>query len=359
MQANKYIANLAPYQPGLPIELVARQYNLQPHNIIKLASNENPLGMSPKAKLAVQRAAQNVHRYPEQHDLLQAISATTGVAPDGIVLGNGSNDVLDLIARTYIAPGDSATSSQYAFAIYQIATQSAGGHNSIAPAKDFGHDLTAMRRAITPTTKIIWIANPNNPTGTYITPNKLAHFIASVPPHITVVLDEAYYEYLAPSDRANTTDWLAHYKNLIIVRTFSKIYGLAGLRIGYGLASPQIANLLNRVRQPFNANNLALCAATAALNDTVFVKKSYSLNLAERTKLTAGLHKLGLRTLPAFGNFVTARVANANHVNQQLLQRGIIVRPLAGYDMPDYLRITVGLATENAALLQALADITS
>lgn len=351
---NDNILDLVPYQPGKPIEALARERGIPVERIVKLASNENPLGMSPKANAALQAVAGELHRYPEQFGLVRALAQHTGVSADQIVLGNGSNDVLDLIARTYLSPGDEAVSSQYAFAIYQIATQSAGATNVIVPAKDYAHDLDAMPRVITANTKVLWLANPNNPTGTFAPYADVKRFLEQVPLHVVVVLDEAYYEYLQPPERVDTTQWLAVHPNLILVRTFSKIYGLAGLRVGYGLAAPAVVELLNRVRQPFNVSVAAAAAATAALEDSTFVRQSVALNQAGRQQLRAGLEALGLVCLPAHGNFVTFAVPDASACNEALLDRGIIVRPLAGYGMPGHLRVTIGTRAENEQFLAAL-----
>lgn len=357
MKPQSYVCDLAPYQPGLPVELVAREYGLPAEAIIKLASNENPLGTSPSAVAAIEEAAMQAHRYPEQYQLIQALAAHHKLSDAQFVLGNGSNDILDLIARVYLGQGDEAISSQYGFAIYQSATQSTGAKNVVAPARKYGHDLQAMRAAVTSRTKVIWIANPNNPTGTFIPYEDIQSFVESVPPSVAIVLDEAYYEYLKLGDQEDTTQWLCDYPNVILVRTFSKIYGLAGLRIGYAMASPQVAELLNRLRQPFNGNNLALAAATAALQDQAFVQKSYTANIRGRDWLLAGLENMGLECLPAYGNFITFKVADASQVNQMLLRQGVIVRPLASYGMSDYLRVTVGLLKENERFLHALSGI--
>jgi histidinol-phosphate aminotransferase len=357
LKPQSYICDLTPYQPGKPIELVARQYGLDPAKIVKLASNENPLGMSPKAKTAVRRALNDAHRYPDQYQLLQKLSAKLGVGPECLVLGNGSNDVLDLTARTFLNHGDEAISAQYAFAVYHIATQSVGARNVVVSAQNFGHDLPAMLCAVTPKTRVIWIANPNNPTGTFVPGTELKTFLEAVPPHIAVVLDEAYGEYLSPEDQYDSVQWLAAHPNLIITRTFSKIYGLAGLRIGYAITSKRIAELMNRVRQPFNGSVLALAAATAALTDVDFVKHSAAVNRTGRKYLIKELQRLGLQCLPAYGNFVTFTPQNTTRVNQQLLEQGIIVRPLAGYDMPNWLRVTVGLASENRRFMRAIKQL--
>jgi histidinol-phosphate aminotransferase len=355
--SKSYIQGLTPYQPGMPIAEVIRTHGLAEEDVLKLASNENPLGMSSAAKLAIQNIADEGYRYPEQYDLLQALAAFHKLNAAQFVIGNGSNDVIDLIARTYLGQGDEAIVSEYAFAMYHIANQSAGATTITVPSKDYGHDLQAMLAAITPGTKVIWIANSNNPTGTFIPYEELQQFVEQVPPEIVVVIDEAYYEYLKIGDQENTPRWLADYPNLILIRTFSKIYGLAGLRIGYGMAAPAIAELINRVRQPFNANSLAIAAAAAALQDQAFVVRSYNANAKSREVLLDGLEALEIQCLPAYGNFVACHVTDALQIAEQLLQKGIIVRPLAGYGMADWLRVTVGLPEDTERFLQTLAAI--
>ncbi|WP_300454019.1 histidinol-phosphate transaminase [Accumulibacter sp.] len=353
-QSLPYVRAISPYQPGKPITQLAREMGIAVDEIVKLASNENPLGMSPKAHAAAQAALTTLARYPDDFELKQALAERTGLGSECIVLGNGSNDVLDLVARVFLAPGRSAVFAQYAFAVYPLATLSAGGEAIAVPAKDFGHDLAAMRAAIRPDTRLVWIANPNNPTGTFVSYDELRRFVEAVPPDVVIVLDEAYNEYLPPGERVDTTAWLAERPNLVITRTFSKIYGLAGLRVGYALTSTEIADLMNRVRQPFNCNNLALAAAAAALDDHEFVARSYALNRAGMEQIVGGLKRLGCTHIPSHGNFVTFRAAAAAAVNRRLLERGVIVRPLAGYAMPDWLRVTIGTASENARFLTAL-----
>ncbi len=357
MQAKQYICDLQPYQPGLPIELVARQYGLDPAKIIKLASNENPLGPSPKALVAAKRALSQADRYPEQHELTEALANKYQLQPQNIVIGNGSNDIIDLIARTYLGEGDEAISSEYGFAMYRIAVQTAGATNVVVPAKAYGHDLAVMHQAITPRTKVIWIANPNNPTGTFIPYADIKQWLDQVPNGIIVALDEAYVEYLDEADRVDATTWLHGHPNLVLLRTFSKVYGLAGLRVGYGLASPEVAELLNRVRLPFNVTSIAIAAATAALDDAGFVSSSCRTNKGGRAQLVSGLERLKLTQLPAYGNFVTFEVAEAGKVSEALLRQGIIVRPLAGYGMQNWLRVSVGLKAENQHFLEALANL--
>lgn len=349
-----HIRDLSPYQPGLPIELVARTYGIDPSHVIKLASNENPLGMSPLATVAMKQSLDGGNRYPEQYSLVQALATYHHLDTSNIVIGNGSIDVLDMIARTYLGHKTAAISSQYAFAINAIVTQATGAENIIVPAQAYGHDLSSMYESITAATRVIWISNPNNPTGTFVSYDACKAFLDKVPRDIIVVLDEAYYEYLTDEDREESSAWLARYSNLVLVRTFSKIYGLAGLRIGYGLASPEIIELLNRVRHPFNGNVLALSAAIAALGDTAFVADSFTANQTGRKQLIAGLQRLNLKTLPSYGNFLTFKVSHADQVLSELLKAGTIVRPLAGYGMPDWLRVTIGLEKENAAFLQQL-----
>ncbi len=347
---------ISPYIAGKPITQLAREMGILVERIVKLASNENPLGMSPLARAAMERAALSLERYPDDFELKDALARHTGLPMERVVLGNGSNDVLDLIARVFLAPGRSAIFSQHAFAVYPLATLSAGAELIVVPARNFGHDLDAMRAAIRPTTRLIWIANPNNPTGTFITFPQLKAFLHGVPDDVVVVLDEAYNDYIPPAERADTTAWLADFPNLVITRTFSKIYGLAGLRIGYALASSEIADLMNRVRQPFNCNNLALAAATAALGDAEFVARSYALNRAGMAQIIAGLEGLGFEHIPSHGNFVTFKAGDAARLNQKLLKQGVIVRPLGGYGMPEWLRVTIGTEADNARFLEALAS---
>ena len=264
-----YIRAIAPYQPGKPISELAREMGLEEAGIIKLASNENPLGVSPLAQRAIERVLAELARYPDGNgfELKQALSRRYGVAPERIVLGNGSNDVLELAARAFLTPGHEAIYSQHAFAVYPLVVQAIGATGIEVPARDYGHDLAAMRRAVTTKTRLVFIANPNNPTGTLVPPRELEAFIAALPPEVLVVLDEAYNEYLPEDLRADSIAWLARFPNLVMTRTFSKVYGLAGLRVGYAFAAPGVADLMNRVRQPFNVNSISLAAATAALDD--------------------------------------------------------------------------------------------
>lgn len=357
-----YVRAIAPYQPGKPISELAREYRLDERSIVKLASNENPLGLSPLAKAAIERELAELSRYPDGNafDLKAALSRKLGVPTEAIVVGNGSNDILEMAAAAFLAPGRASLYSQHAFAVYPLATQSRGAKGIVVPAKDYGHDLDAMLAAVTPDTRIVFIANPNNPTGTFVRGAALETFVARAPKDVLVVIDEAYNDYLPPELRYDSIAWLAKHPNLLITRTFSKVYGLAGLRVGYGLCDPKVADLLNRVRQPFNVNNLALAAATAALGDTDFVARSYRINRTGMEELESGFRRLSLEWIASVGNFVSVGIpqsggrSQAAAVFEKLLRQGVIVRPVAGYQMPDHLRVTVGLREENDRFLDAL-----
>lgn len=357
--APEYIKAIAAYQGGKPISELAREMDLQEQDIVKLASNENPLGISPKADYAIQEAILDIARYPDGNSfaLRDAVSKKFNVAHNQIVFGNGSNDILELAARAFLAVGWEAIYSEHAFAVYPLVTQATGATGVVVPAKDYGHDLTAMLVAITPRTRIIFVANPNNPTGTLLAKDELLAFLKLVPKEILVVLDEAYDEYLSVDNKSEAITWLSDFDNLIISRTFSKAYGLAGLRVGFGLCHADIADLMNRVRQPFNVNSIAQAAAVASLADDDFVERSYALNQAGMAQLTQGFNKLGLDYIPSYANFVSFAVKNAVQVNQQLLQNGVIIRPIANYGMPDYLRVSIGLFNENARFLEVLEEI--
>jgi len=357
--APDYIRAIAPYQGGKPISELAREMGLNEADIIKLASNENPLGLSPKAQMAIDDAIADIARYPDGNSfaLRKAVSEKFGVAHNQIVFGNGSNDILELAARAFIHAGCEAIYSQHAFAVYPLVTQAVGATGVVVPAKNYAHDLDGFLKAITPKTKLIFIANPNNPTGTLIEKDALRAFINAAPRHVLIVLDEAYDEYLSAENKSEAISWLSEFDNLIISRTFSKAYGLAGLRIGFGLMHADVADMLNRVRQPFNVNSIAQAAAIASLADDDFVARSYAANQAGMAQLTQGFAQLGLEYIPSSANFVSFKVKNAANVNQKLLQNGVIVRPIANYEMPDYLRVSVGLFSENAKFLEVLEKI--
>ncbi|MEO8386432.1 MAG: histidinol-phosphate transaminase, partial [Betaproteobacteria bacterium] len=339
-----------------PISDLARELGMREDDIVKLASNENPLGASPKALAAIQAALGDLAMYPDGGGfaLKAAISAKYSVQPAQIILGNGSNDILELAARTFMKSGDSAVYSQHAFAVYPLATQAVGATGIEVPAKNFGNDLSAILSAIRADTKMIFLANPNNPTGTFTPGAELRAFVKQVPAKVLVVLDEAYGEYLNDADVYDSVPWLADFPNVIISHTLSKAYGLAGLRIGFGLAHPQLIDLMNRVRQPFNVNHLAMVAAVAALGDDDFIRESRRANDAGLSLLKAEFAKRGLATIPAYGNFITFKIDNAKRVFESLLKQGVIVRPIAGYGLPDYLRVTIGTEAQNRRFIAAL-----
>ena len=354
--APDYVRAIMAYQPGKPISELAREMGIAESDIVKLASNENPLGMSPRAREAAIAAVSDVARYPDggAFALKNALCRTLGVEPEQLVVGNGSNDILELVSQAFLAPGLSAVYSRHAFAVYPLATNARGARGIEVAAKNFGHDLDAMAVAIRPETRVVFVANPNNPTGTFLGGAELEAFLEGVPRHVLVVLDEAYTEYLAPEQRYDSIAWLARFPNLLVSRTFSKAYGLAGLRVGYGVTHPAVADLMNRVRQPFNVSSVGLAAAEAALGDEEFIARTAEVNRRGMTQLTAAFGELGLEWIPSAGNFVTFKVGDAVGVNQALLRQGVIVRPIAAYGMPQWLRVSVGLAEENARFIAAL-----
>jgi histidinol-phosphate aminotransferase len=353
-----WVRSIAPYQPGKPTSEVARELGLDEKKIVKLASNENPLGIGPRTRAAIDAAIGEIARYPDGngYELKQALSRRYGVDMAGIVLGNGSNDVLELVSLAFLGAGRAAVFSQHAFAVYARATQARGARSIVVPAKDWAHDLDAMAAAVTDDTHVLWIANPNNPTGTFAAPEAIDALLRKVPERVIVVIDEAYNEYLPAESRHDSVKWLKRHPNVVITRTFSKAYGLAGLRVGYALAHASVADMMNRVRQPFNVNSLALAAAAGALNDMEFVAKSYAANLQGMRQVEEGAAKLGLQWIPSHGNFITIRVGRAGEVFKRLLKRGVIVRPVGGaYQLPEHLRVTIGTAAENERFLSALA----
>jgi len=361
--APPHVAAIAPYQAGKPIEELAREFGLDPAQIVKLASNENPLGMPESARLAIVAATAHLGRYPDPagFELKQALSARWSVPQNWLTLGNGSNDILELVASALLEPGSSVVYAQHAFVVYRLATQARGARHLVVPAKDFGHDLPAMLEAIDGTTRVVFIANPNNPTGTYLPNAQLEAFLEAVAQRhgtrVTVVLDEAYNEFLEPEQRVDSVGLVKRYANLLVSRSFSKAYGLAGLRVGYAIAQPTLTDLMNRVRQPFNVNSLAQAAAIAALQDTEFLAKSFTVNREGKAQLQQGFAKLGLTFVPSYANFVLVKVGDAARVNLELLKRGVIVRPVAGDGLPEWLRVSIGLPHENQKFLEALAAV--
>ncbi|MGC2458521.1 MAG: histidinol-phosphate transaminase [Gallionellaceae bacterium] len=361
--APPYIRAIAPYQPGKPIAELERELGIS--GIVKLASNENPLGCSPLAVAAMQNAIKTIALYPDGNgfELKDALSRRYSVGHERIVLGNGSNDMLELAARAFLTVGDKAVYSDHAFAVYPLATQAVGATGISVPAIDYGHDLNAMlKAAVERQAKLVFIANPNNPTGTFLPADALLKFLHALPAHILVVLDEAYNEYLPEQHRYDSVSWLQEFPNLIISRTFSKAYGLAGLRVGYAFAHAQVADMMNRVRQPFNVNSVAQAAAVAALRDEDFVRRTYALNRRGMAQITDGLSKLRLEYIPSCGNFVSFRIGKpalsevegAMKIYRRLLELGVIVRPVANYDMAEYLRVSIGTERENEKFLAAL-----
>jgi histidinol-phosphate aminotransferase len=352
------VQKLSPYVPGKPVDELARELNLDPQTIVKLASNENPLGPSPKVIDAIKSQLDELTRYPDGNGfvLKEKLAQRYGVGIEQVTLGNGSNDILELVARAYLAPGLNAVFSEHAFAVYPIATQAVGAQAKAVPAKQWGHDLNAMQAAIDANTRVVFIANPNNPTGTWFGVEALERFLAVVPEHVLVVLDEAYIEYAGDGELPDGLAFLAAHPNLLVSRTFSKAYGLAALRVGYALCSARIADVLNRVRQPFNVNSLALAAACAALDDERYLARSRTCNADGMRQLEAGFRQLGLEWIPSRGNFIAVDFGrDAAPINQELLHDGVIVRPLAGYGMPTFLRVSIGTEAENARFLDVLS----
>lgn len=352
------IAGLQPYLPGKPIAELERELGIR--GSIKLASNENPLGPGRRAREAVQAALGELGRYPDGGGfaLRSALARVHGVAASAITLGNGSNDVLDLIARTFLQPGAEAVFSEHAFAVYPISTQAVGASARVAPARAYGHDLDAMAGLVNAQTRVVWIANPNNPTGTWLAAGRLHAFIAALPLTCVVVVDEAYTDYVEEPDFPDASAWLAEFPNLIVTRTFAKVHGLAALRVGYGVSDPRIADLLNRVRQPFNVNSLAQVAAVAALDDAEHIAASVALNRDGMAQLRAGCIRLGLGYIPSVGNFLAIDLGRpAAPVYQALLRLGCITRPVANYGLPNHLRVSIGLEAENARFLASLERV--
>jgi histidinol-phosphate aminotransferase len=359
-----YVREIAPYVGGRPISEVAREFGLDEAKIVKLASNENPLGMPDSAKQAMLKAAEDLARYPDSNgfELKNILAKKFSVPFEWITLGNGSNDILELTTRAVAHEGDEIVFSKHAFAVYPLATQAVGAKAVEVPAtSDLGHDLPAMLKAINAKTRLVFVANPNNPTGSFLTAKAIEQFIEQVPSHVVVVVDEAYNEFLTPEQQYNAVDWVRRFPNVIVSRSFSKAYGLAGLRIGYGIAQNNLTDLLNRIRQPFNVNSLAQAAAIAALGDHEFLKKCYDLNQAGYIQLTQAFDQMGLKYIPSSGNFVLVKVGDqadsGPKVNLELLKAGVIVRPVGNYGLPEWLRISIGLPEENEVFIKALKNI--
>jgi len=352
------VLDLAPYQPGKPTEELERELGIR--NAIKLASNENPAGPAPAVLEALRAGLDGSRLYPAANgfELKGALSGALGVSPECITLGNGSNDVLDLLARVFVTPGDEVVFSEYAFLVYPLVTKATSGKAVVVPSREWGHDLEAMADAVTGRTKLVFIANPNNPTGTYADARAVESFLERVPEEVLVVLDEAYCEYVDRDDYPNGLAYLERFPNLVITRTFSKIYGLAGLRVGYAIAAPAITDLLNRVRQPFNTNQLAQKAAVAAIADDDHVARCRELNSRGLERLARFCDSAGLSYIPSVANFMTVEFGErTSEIYEALLRQGVIVRPVGNYGMPHHLRITIGLPEDMDALDSALKQV--
>ena len=355
---NPALQNVPIYQGGRPIEEVAREMGLPAADIIKLASNENPLGPSPAALAAMQKVIAGLHLYPDGNAfyLKQKLGEKLGLKPENLILGNGSSEIIEFAGHALLGPGVDAVMSQYSFIIYQMVARLFGANPVVVPAKNYGHDLPAMLAAITPQTKVVFVANPNNPTGTVASREEIVSFVKAVPERVLVVMDEAYIEFteepvdLLPLVREGRP-------NLLLMRTFSKIFGLAGLRIGYGVASPELITGLEHTRQPFNINSIAQAGALAALEDTEHMRKTRANNAEGMRQMNQGLRELGVEYIPSVGNFILARVGDGKRVFDEMQKLGVIVRPMGGYDLPEWVRISIGTAKENARCLAALKKV--
>lgn len=353
----EYIRTLVPYAPGKPVEEVEREYGIA--GSVKLASNENPLGPSPKALQAIREKMHQLHLYPDGncYYLKLGLAAKLRAQAENLIFGNGSNELIELSVRTFLKPGDEAIMAHQAFVVYRLVVQAAGGICRIVPLRDYKHDLMGMARAITPKTRMIFLANPNNPTGTIYRKEEWERFLEQITPDVMLIVDEAYFEYVTESDYPNSLGYHAPERNILTLRTFSKLYGLAGLRIGYGSGRKEIVDLMQRVRQPFNVNAAAQWAALAALDDNDHVKRSLEVNGEGMRYLTAEIGRLGLEQIPSAANFVLVRVGDGQKVFQELLKRGVIVRPMEAYDFPHHIRVTIGTKAENERFIECLKEI--
>jgi histidinol-phosphate aminotransferase len=356
---NPNLKNLPTYQPGRPIEEVARELNLPVDSIIKVASNENPFGPSPLAIAAMQKAIAGVNLYPDGNAfyLKQKLAAKLGVETTNLILGNGSNEIIEFVAHALLAPGDDVVVSQFCFAIYPIVAKMFGANLIIVPAKNHGHDLSAMLKAITPKTRIVFVANPNNPTGTLAPREEVIQFVNDVPDDVLLVMDEAYIEFLDDAVDLIPLIRLGVRKNLVLMRTFSKIYGLAGLRVGYGVGNSDLISALEKIRQPFNVNLLAQTAALAALDDDEHVRKTRANNFGGLQFFEKAFRELKLEFVPSFANFILVRVIEGQKVFEAMQKQGVIVRPMGGYQLPEWIRVSVGTPKENQRCLDALEKI--
>jgi histidinol-phosphate aminotransferase len=356
-QVPDYIRRLVPYAPGKPIEEVEREYGIA--QSIKLASNENPLGPSPLALQAIREKLTQLHLYPDGDCfyLKAALAARLNVGADELIFGNGSNELIELAVRTFMRPGDEAVMARQAFVVYQLVVQANGGVATAVPLANFTHDLAAIARAITAKTRIVFLANPNNPTGTIYRTPEWEEFLERIPPEVLLIVDEAYFEYVEEPDYPDSLRYHQDGRAILTLRTFSKLYGLAGLRIGYGIAPREMIDLMQRIRQPFNVNAAAQWAARAALEDGDHVRRSLAVNRQGMQYLRSEIAALGLEQVPSYANFILLRVGNGNEIFRQLLARGVIVRPMGVYEFPEYIRVTVGTADENRQFVAALRKL--
>ena len=355
MRLNPQLENLPVYQPGRPLDEVAREIGLPAANLIKLASNENPLGPSPRVTEALRVIAADAHRYPDGSSfyLKRALAERLGIDPAQLILGNGSNDILEFVAHALLSPGDEVVMSEYCFAVYPIVTHLFGARPVVVSARNYGHDLLAMLDAINERTRIVFVANPNNPTGTIAPMSEVQKMIDQMPDHVLLVMDEAYIEYLE-----QPCNLIPHIRpNLIITRTFSKIHGLAGLRCGYGIGHREFIDKLEKIRQPFNLNSPAQAAAMAALEDEDHVQRSRQTNKEGLVFFENTFRKAGLQFIPSHANFTLVHVGDGASVFCALQQRGVITRPMAGYQLPEWIRITIGTKADNERCLAALRDV--
>jgi len=356
-QVPEYIRTLVPYAPGKPIEEVEREYGIA--NSVKLASNENPLGPAPKALEAIRANLGQLHLYPDGDCfyLKNSLANRLRVAPDEIIFGNGSNEIIELAARTFMRVGDEAVMARQAFIVYKLIVQAVGGVAREIPLRNFTHDLDAIANAVSPKTRIVFLANPNNPTGTIYRRAEWERLLDRLPEEVLIIADEAYFEYVGDPEYPDSLRYHDRGKTIITLRTFSKLYGLAALRIGYGVASRDVIALMQRVRQPFNVNAVAQWAALAALDDEEHARRSLEANRQGMEFLNSELTRLGLPYVPSHGNFVLVRVGNGNEVFQRLLSQAVIVRPMGAYEFPEYVRVTVGTMEENRRFIEALGRI--
>jgi len=352
-----WLASLVPYQPGKPIEEVEREYGIR--DSIKLASNENPLGPSPRAVAAIARALNDTHRYPDGGGfyLKRALAEKLGVGADQVALGNGSNEILELVARTFLRPGEDAVMSEQAFVVYASVVQAAAGIARAVPLRDFTHDLDAIAAAVRKSTRLVFLGNPNNPTGTIYRRDAFERLLGRLPRDVVVVADDAYAEYVVDPEYPRTLDYVGADRLIVTLRTFSKIYGLAGLRIGYGIGPAEVIAALERIRQPFNVNSLAQIGALAALEDQEHVERSRRTNREGMQFLDDAFSRMGLARVPSQANFVLVHVGDGAKVYEGLLRQGVIVRPMTGYGFPQHVRVTVGTAEENRRFVTALERV--